>query len=496
MTTFYHPVDTDLYDFFEYRNAAGGVTGKVQADFTIQLASRSSGNVSTTGITITEVDAANNPGVYRIFVPSTAFVATLGDYELSVFDTSSPANAWGATYKVANSNTAPSSLATFTATSGNGRVTYGSSPISGATVDVRNLSGVLLTRVVTDGNGNWGPVFLNENANFYVQANGYTQGTGTIGVTGGIATGPGSDIALTASGAAASLTASSLWAYARRMARDRVGARSDEVIRQAVNDAISKLARDLHSQWWHRQKDITLRGAYNTGLISITAGTRTVTLSGGVFPSYAADDGTRIEIGNRLYEIETRDSDTQVTLAVDLDGESVVSGEYNLISVSSQLPENMYQLMDVIYGQDWVWGNDPSSFLEVIEHQRFYQRTQDRAYLWAVAHGRIHVWPAASNDVQVSLAYYAKPEALINSSDVADVDPIHLDLLYRGIDHQIAIRFGDTEGEMSPAATLRLYQDLIKGSESFDRNHSRKESPLGSRSRRNGLLRGLRVPGS
>ena len=237
MATFYTPVDTVLYDYLEYRNASGGVTGKVQGDFTIQLSSRTAGNVATTGITLTEIDATNNAGVYRIAADLTSFVGDVGDYELTIFDTASPQFSWGATYKVALANEFPSSIAAFTSTSANGRVTDGTNPIAGATVDLKDGSGTLITRVLTGADGNWGPVYLASTVTAYAQKSGYSQGTAQVTVSGSTATGPGADIALTAATISASLTADSLWAYAKRVSRDRTGARSDAVIKSAVNDA-------------------------------------------------------------------------------------------------------------------------------------------------------------------------------------------------------------------------------------------------------------------
>ena len=494
MTTFYHPVGAPLFHFIEYRTETGGVTGKVQGDFTIQVSSRTAGNLPVAAITITEVDAVNNPGVYRINCAATSFVSTIGDYELSIFDTANPEFSWGGTVKVAYSNTFPTFVAEFSSTTGNGRVTDGGSPLVGATVDLRDGSGDLITRVITGADGNWGPVYLASTVTAFAQKSGFAQGSAQITVSGSVATGPGTDIVLTASSVTASLAASSLWSYAKRVARDRSGARSDEVIRSAVNDAIAMLSRDLDSQWWHRQKDITLRGAYEVGTIDATQGSPTITLTGGVFPSWSSDAGARLRIGGRMYEVGSRDSDTQLTLAVPYSGETVTDGSYSLLSISTALPDNLLRIQEIFYGQDWVWGTTPVSFSELVGYQRAYQWTQDRSYAWAIAQARIHVWPAPENDSQVSLTYYAKPMALVSSSDTADVDPIHLDILYRAIDHQIALRFGDTEGELNASRTLDLYRVMVQGAATYDRNMPNKPSPVGTRNRRQGLLRGLQVP--
>jgi hypothetical protein len=62
--------------------------------------------------------------------------------------------------------------------------------------------------------------------------------------------------------------------------------------------------------WLKSSTTITTRGAYSTGTLTVAAGV--VTLVGGMFPNWAAD-GT-LTIDGTSYEVDTRDSDTQVTL--------------------------------------------------------------------------------------------------------------------------------------------------------------------------------------
>ena len=69
------------------RDAAGAaVTGLTDGSFTKQLSKDGVGNQSVTGITVTEVDATNNPGEYTVLVPA-ARLSSNGHYSLQVFRT-------------------------------------------------------------------------------------------------------------------------------------------------------------------------------------------------------------------------------------------------------------------------------------------------------------------------------------------------------------------------------------------------------------------------
>src|SRR4051812_6826478 len=96
MGDIYVKVGTPPIDYIYYLSAVNvPVTGKVNADFTKQVAKTGVGNQATTGITVAEVDATNNPGVYSItYNATTSFMAATGQYELILFDAGAPTFRW------------------------------------------------------------------------------------------------------------------------------------------------------------------------------------------------------------------------------------------------------------------------------------------------------------------------------------------------------------------------------------------------------------------
>ncbi len=94
--------------------------------------------------------------------------------------------------------------------------------------------------------------------------------------------------------------------------------------RQAVGDALLRLSR--HPWKFYRSMyQLKTVAEYTTGTIAYTHSTRTVTLTGGTWPSSAAM-GT-VLIDSVPYPVASRDSDTQLTLREDMNpGDDVASG--------------------------------------------------------------------------------------------------------------------------------------------------------------------------
>ena len=157
-------------DYFTYLDDDGApVTGKVNGDFTVEVAA-STGNVANTGITVTEVDSTDNAGKYRVDMSTGSFLANAGNYSVEIYDTATPTKRFKQEYLVRSGDTYLSTLAEFTATSGDGRVTDGTNPIQGASVILVDGTGAQVAVVYTDINGVYGPVYLNSTVSAYVQS--------------------------------------------------------------------------------------------------------------------------------------------------------------------------------------------------------------------------------------------------------------------------------------------------------------------------------------
>lgn len=446
MSIEHHKVGTTLRDYFLYLSPTAGtaVTGLVQADFTIKLAKNGTGNQASTGITITEVDSTNNPGLYEVEVSgATGFVSATGHYELTIYRTADGLDdGVSRTWVVTSDGTGAGSWgdASFTSSDGDGRVTDGTDAIEGATVRIVDANGNLYVQTTTDASGDYGPIYFETAGTYtvYVQKANYTTDSDTITVSGSTATGPGANIALTAASNTSGILASSLWAYALRMYGDHQGAKADTEKMEIVNDALSWLTNEDDWPYMHRFGVIDFNAAYTTGTIAITSGTATVTLTGGTWPTWAASGD--IYLNGQSYRVSTRTSATVLTLAETFNGDDVSGSSYTLAQHRYALPSDLLRIDQIYQGNTWPWGDGAVSpgQLELIRNA--YLTGQQAASAWCIRKNFIEVWPYPTAKRRVNLLYWARPAELNDAADEADWDAQHLMLLRRAIDYQVALR--------------------------------------------------------
>lgn len=481
-------VGTALREEFWYRSKTTylGVTGKVQADFTIKLSKDGVGNQSTTGITITEVDATNNPGLYAVLVSgSTGFAATTGEYTLTISLTASPEYSWESTYIISSDGTGYGTLgaASFTATAANGRVTDGTSALANASVYIRDSAGVLYTSVTTTAAGVWGPVYFNKSDTWtgYAQKAGYSVVSFTITTSGATATGPGADVALAAVTTGSGLTLGELMSYGRRMVRDAVGNKADTDLKSAINDALGMIARERKWPWFERPGTFTLNPAYSTGTVAATLASTTVTLTGGTFPSWVGVDA-QLEINGQWHRILTRDSGTQVTLVTAWGEASETAASYVVFQDEYALASDCLRFGHLFPGEGWVYPGEPAAYENVLKAKNATLWGQRYPNSWGIHKNRIVLWPYPDTATNLQYMYWLKPATLSNTSDEADWDPMHLELLHRAIDYQLALRFGATVSG-DPNACLNRYQASLAKAMPMDKSPARPSNPFsGNRS--------------
>lgn len=448
-----------LRDAFIYQNAdATFNTGRVQGDFTLKLSKDGTGNQSTSGITISEVDATNNPGEYCITVASSAFVAANGTYVLTITRTADPKYTFEQVYIVNDTGMPTSTPASFTATTSDGRITDGVNPIVGASVYL-TIGGSFYTQTTTTTGGVWGPVYLSDGTyTIYAQASGYQQATGTITVSGATVTGPGADIALTAGSTTNPMSASQLWAYARRMAVDLTGTKADTIIKSAVNDALDMVSSER--LWPHllRRGYLDLNGAYSTGTITLTSGSATVTLATGTWPSWAASG--RLFFAGQIIDIATRTSDTEVVIASAWAKATLTGQSYVLFQNEYDLPDDLWRFHKPLPGQRWGWGGEESGPTELFAAENAAVYGQQFASLFCVHNGSWVCWPYPNESNKLAYTYYARPARLVSDADISDWDPVHIEPLKRAIDYQLARQLGRVVAGDSES-TMKAYREAI-----------------------------------
>lgn len=424
--------------------APDGVPGQA-ANLTLLLTKDSSTIVSNTGVTITEVNSASRPGIYCIQASATtSFAATTGVYAASLSWTTNPLYASAKTYRV-TSNGFPSGTtgsASFTATSGDGRVTDGTTPLANATVYVYTAAGAPYDQQTTDASGLWGPVFFNTDGTytFYVYLAGYQSTSGTITVSGATAVGPLQDMVMTAIASSSGLTLSNLKAYGRLQIRGNIGTAADTMLTSGINDALWDIARSYKWSWLMTDGMLTFRETYATGTLTFTQDDATVTLVGGTWPTWIADGG-KILYQGIYYRVATRTSGTVIELEAAWSQGTVSDVGYVAYLNTYDLPDDCMIFGKVFPGMGWGWRPDPVSYSSLAEYMANNNFQAPNPGLFAIQNNQIVLWPAPSTTRNWPIIYYRRPAQLVNNVDEADWDPLQLTVLQRAIDYQMAIRF-------------------------------------------------------
>jgi hypothetical protein len=253
-------------------------------------------------------------------------------------------------------------------------------------------------------------------------------------------------------------TLAELKAYARRQARDPVGAKADLLITAAVNDGVARLARERQWSWFETHGSLSLQAPYDTGTITLTAGDATVTLAGGTFPAWAASG--KILYDGKWLRIATRTDGTNVELQTPWVEDTVAGASYVLYRDEYTLPTDCGRFGRLYPGTGWVWGGEPVGFSDILQAYNGYNGGQQYPQMWALYKDQIIVWPYPTASTTVNLMYFRVPAALTDDASVVDWDTTQAEVLYRAIDYQLSLTFGNiVPGD---AGTCRaLYKDAL-----------------------------------
>jgi hypothetical protein len=438
-------------------------TGLVDANFTKELSSATASGLSTAGITITEVSAGSNAGVYRVSMTAASVVpTTIGTYHLKIYVTATPTYSFEQIYVVTQTGV-PGSTGPllYTSATNSGRVTDGTNPISGATVYLSKGT-TFLVSVLTDATGNWSQAFDVSFGTVTIQTSksGYAQAASTLSVGAASVTGPATDLVMAAVSGGSTIAASEYWAHLRRMSGNKTGSQADARITQAGNDALDMLSKERDWSYWLRRGFLSINGPYQTGTVAITKGTAIVTLTAGTWPTWAASGKLYISSSTPAIDVLTRDSATQLTLKGNWNNTTVTAGSYVIFQDAYTLPTNLWRFGYVLPGQNWGWGGAPSPIEQIWRLQNVFTTSNSFPANFGIAEGKLVVYPYPSQDATFAYTYRARPTPLTSSSDILDIDAAFKEVLWKAGNYQIAVQFG--EAVCGDAATcLNMYKDAL-----------------------------------
>lgn len=124
--------------------------------------------------------------------------------------------------------------------------------------------------------------------------------------------------------------------------RDQGGTEFDNVIKNGINEAIFRIARETPWKQLRRTTTFDTKTSYTTGTgaVTVTNGSKNVTVTGATFLTDGIEVGRRISLGgsNLRYTIVTITGETTLTVDINYDGTSSSTQSYSI------LPKEEYAL--------------------------------------------------------------------------------------------------------------------------------------------------------
>lgn len=490
----YYKVGVVLQDYIHLSTTANpaGETGQ-SANLSIRLTKDATGNQATTGIVVSEVSAANSPGLYLFTCnATTSFVAASGDYAMNVRWTTDTTYEFNKTYRINATGTPPGTSGdlSFTAVASNGRVTDGTLPLTGASIYIRTPAGVLYTSTTTSATGVWGPVYFPSTMTgvwpITAQLSGYALASSSLTVSSTAVSGPLADIALTAATTGSGLTLSELRAYGRLQIKDVLGTKSNTMLDSGINDALANVAKAHGAQWnWlKRISSVNVNPNYSTGTLTLTNNATTCVLATGTWPTYADNGYCKIQVLGKWYRITSGSKVGQSVTLTDTFYETTGSTYgYVLYQDTYALASDCLRFGRMFPGM--FWGTEPhqEAYETILDWYNVNASGQNYPRSYGIANNnRIILFPYPTSTHDIRYLYYAKPATLVNLTDEADWDPMHLEVLQRAIDHELAIRFGSVLAG-TVQETLATYNIVLNRAMATDKDSPKRSGLIGGNRR-------------
>jgi hypothetical protein len=274
------------------------------------------------------------------------------------------------------------------------------------------------------------------------------------------------------------LTFDVLQAYARRQFTDRVGTKADTEIEQSINDALAMIAKERRWPWFLTPGAISTKATYSTGTITCTLDSTSVTLSGGTFPTWAASG--ELSVNGQWYTISTRNSGTTITLAQAYPHATgtFAANNWRVYQDAYTLPTDCMNFHRPLYGKTASWRPSATSYESFLELKTDWLMSQQGASHYCVRKNTIMLTPAPTEQRVLNFCYYRKPAVISASGETADWDAMHVDVLFRAIDHQLSLRGPCQAG--NPGQTMAAYKQAVALAVANDKQDTERESPMGT----------------
>lgn len=207
---------------------------------------------------------------------------------------------------------------------------------------------------------------------------------------------------------------------------------SQPAVRRAIHAAYEDIANAHRWGCLSRHGRIFANARYTTGTALVydhTGGSneREATLTGGVFPSWAADGAIRFGSSDLVCDVQTRESDTVVTLnAVMNPGQDVTATSYVLYQRWIRLPSDFLAFTGPFTETSWQLGEE-LSLGEMLGMDRYNSSSGDTIYFSVgevpdlYGQKALYIYPQMDSLRSIDFSYLRQPRELRYSGhDAAD----------------------------------------------------------------------------
>lgn len=185
--------------------------------------------------------------------------------------------------------------------------------------------------------------------------------------------------------------------------------------KRAAVQSLDTIATEAEWSYYLREARITTEAPYSTGTVQYVASTRALTLAGGTWPTWAASG--LILISDQWYEVESRDSDTVLTLRSGAAPTGDISTDTAFIIYQEQydLPDDFARMMEpVVHRQNYLKILSPHEILV----QRSISPSSGTPLFASITGKRtgrqgivLRIWPMPSGNEVIHYLYRRHPSS-------------------------------------------------------------------------------------
>ena len=189
-------------------------------------------------------------------------------------------------------------------------------------------------------------------------------------------------------------------------------------IKRAVQQAYRDVAAYHDWRYLQAHKRISLDAYYATGTVVYTHATKSLVLTSGTWPTWAADGCLKIGTAFPVYKVASRTSNSTIVLATDFNpGANVASTTYTLFRTQYPLPADMVRLDEINDEEGW-WGStyvSPNDWLNLERHN--FQSAS--SFLWTImgasgyiGQSAVYIWGYPTTAKTLDFIYTRRPRPL------------------------------------------------------------------------------------